>query len=394
MKKVCFVMHSDLFTPWPVVRAMREIQILKEKGYDISVVSWIKEASDLPPTEERDGIKVHRFLLQPPKKGFLKRLFIYRKALRGMSRKVMELKPDAIVCHDLEILNAGVKAKKTLKVPLFYDAHENWPAMVAENSRFEARFFDFLEKRLLRHVTHSYTYGDDLTEKFKGMGFFATTLYNSKSIDAVPSIAEAEIVGMKKQLGLEESDFVVGFAGSVSLENGAQQVIDCLKNLPENVKFLVVGGSGREEDLKKVKRYAIEKEVQDRVIMTGRVQSDALLKYTATFDLGTALFQPLNPNQVARVPNKLFDYMALSVPMLVSDFPNMRRIVVEESDCGLAVDPMNIGKIAQAIRNFYDNPVEAKKKGENGRTKFEELYSWDVQKKKLIASHPLWRGEG
>jgi glycosyltransferase involved in cell wall biosynthesis len=393
MKNVCFVLHADLFTPWPVVRAMREIEVLRENGYEISVVSWIKEASDLPSTEERDGIKVHRFFMHPPKKGFLNRLFAYRRIISEMSRKIIELKPIAIICHDLEILNAGVKAEKTLKVPLFYDAHENWPAMVAQNSKFEAKYFSFLEKRLLKHVTHSYTYGNDLTEKFKGMGFPATTLYNSKSLDTVPSVAKSEAEEMKGQFCLKKDDFVIGFSGSVNLENGTQQVIDSLNKLPENIKFLVVGGSGRKEDLEEVKRYAEEKGTQDRVIFTGRVPSHILLRYTAVFDVGTALFQPLNPNQIARVPNKLFDYMALAVPMVVSDFPNMRRVVVEESDCGKAVDPMDVDGIVKTILHYYEHPEGAKEKGRNGRAKFVQLYSWDVQKKKLIASHPLWRSK-
>lgn len=393
MKCVCFVLHADLFTPWPIMRAMKEISILKEHDCEISVVSWIKDGLKLPKFEDRDGIKIHRFFMPPPKKSFAKRALAYRKIIREMAEKIIELKPDAIVCHDLEILNAGKKAKKVLSVPLFFDAHENWPAMVAENSKLESRIFSNLEKRLLKHVTYSYTYGDDLTEKYKKMGFNAITLYNSKSLDAVPQTSEDDIVEMKKKLELKENDFVIGFSGSVSLENGTKQVIDAQKNLPKNFKFLVVGGGGRKEDLENVKKYVDKKEVQNRVIFTGRVKSKDLLRYSATFNVGTALFPPLNPNQIARVPNKIFDYMAMSRPMIVSDFPNMKKLVVENADCGIAVNPMDIKAITKTIIYFNENPKEAKKKGQNGRLAFERVYSWDNQKKKLIASHPLWRGE-
>lgn len=394
MKKVCFVLHADIFAPWPIVRAMKEIQVLKDNDFEISVIPWIKGGQKLPRFEEREGIKVYRFFLPPPKKSFLKRLLAYIKLSREISRKIRELKPNAIVCHDLEMLYSSVKAVKTLEVPLFYDAHENWPEMVAQNSRFEAKCFEFLEKRLLRHVTHSYTYGDDLTQKFKGRGFPATTLYNSKSLDAVPSINRDDVERMKNQLGFGKDDFIIGFAGAASLENGLQQTIDCLNKLPENIKFLVAGGSGLEENLEKARRYAAEKEEKGRVVFTGRIQSDALLRHIAAFDVGTALFQPLSANEIARVPNKLFDYMSLSIPMIVSDFPNMRKIVVEESDCGLAVNPMDIQGIAKAVMHFYEHPEEAVEKAKNGRSMFEKVYCWDMQKKKLLESHPIWRGEG
>jgi glycosyltransferase involved in cell wall biosynthesis len=373
---------------------MKEIQVLRESGIEISVISWIKGSSKLPSTEDKDGINVQRVFLQPPRKSFLRRVLAHRKITREISRKIVELKPNAIVCHDLEMLSAGVKGAKALNVPLFYDAHENWPEMVALNSRFEAKGFAILEKRLLRHVTHSYTYGDDLTEKFKGMGFPATTLFNSKSIDAAPSINEGDVERMKNQLDFGKDDFIIGFAGAASLENGLQQTIDCLNKLPENIKFLVAGGSVQEENLEKARRYAAEKEEKGRVVFTGRIQSDALLRHIAAFDVGTALFQPLSANEIARVPNKLFDYMSLSVPMIVSDFPNMRKIVVEESDCGLAVNPMDIEGIAKAVMNFYEHPDEAGEKAKNGRKMFEKVYCWDMQKKKLLESHPIWRGEG
>jgi len=393
MKKVCFVLHTDIFTPWPIIRAMKEIDVLKEHDFEISVVSWIKGDMDLPSTEVRNGIKVNRFFLQPPKKSFLKRIGTYLKISKLVAKKITELKPNAVICHDLEMLYACVKAKKILKSPLFYDSHEDWPLMVAENNKFEAKCFAILEKRLLRHVTFSYTYSDELTHKFKNMGFSATTLYNSKSLDVVPPISNAGIKEIRKQLGFGTNDFIIGFAGSVSLKNGTQQVIDVLKLLPDNFKFLIVGGGGQEEDLKNVKRYIAEKGVQDRVVLTGRVKSQDLLRYSATFDVGTALIQDLGAMQRSRIPNKLFDYMAVSVPMIVSDFPNMKSIVVKESDCGIAVSPMDIESISKAIKHFHENREEAEQKGRKGRAKFEELYSWDNQKKKLIASHPFWRGE-
>jgi glycosyltransferase involved in cell wall biosynthesis len=107
--------------------------------------------------------------------------------------------------------------------------------------------------------------------------------------------------------------------------------------------------------------------------------------------VGTALFQPLSENEKVRIPNKIFDYMAMKVPMIVSDFPNMRRIVVDEAQCGLAVNPMNVKEITAAILHYQKNPEDATEKGKNGRKNFEEMYSWDIQKKKLIASHPLWQ---
>jgi glycosyltransferase involved in cell wall biosynthesis len=391
MKRACFVLHDDLFTPWPVMRAVKEIEVLRECGYEISVVSWIKGKYPLPETENKDGINLYRIDLKPPERSFFKRLLTYMKISKAVRKKLIVLKPDIIISHDLEMLYAAVKAKKALKVPLFYDAHENWPEMVAQNSKFESRVFGIMEKRLLKNVTHSYTYGDDLKEKFNQLGFPATTLYNSKSLSAAPKIDEQGKEKLKMQLGFGKDDFILGFAGASSLENGLKQTLDSLNKLPDNIKFFIVGGSGKAGLLEKAQDYTKKIGMWDRVKFTGRVSSDTLLRNTAVFDIGTALFQPLSANEIARIPNKIFDYMALSIPMVVSDFPNMRKIVVEESDCGLAVNPMDIEGIANAVLYFYENPSNIKEKGESGRRMFEGKFCWDMQKKKLINSHEVWR---
>lgn len=391
MKSVCFVLHTDLLDPWPVVRAMREIDVLKEHGYKIHAVCWIKSKSNLPKDEEKKEVKLHRIFLIPPK-GKIGRIHAFRKIIDEISKKIIHIKPDAIVCHDLEILKAGVVAKKKLDIPLFFDAHENWPEMVAQNSKTEARYFANLEKKLLAHVNYSYTYGDDLTEKYNNMGFPATTLFNSKSISDIPQINEVEKDNIKRKLGITKEDFVVGFSGSVSLKNGAQQVIDALYVLNKNFVFLIVGGSGRKEDLEGVKKHAKKLKVHDRVIFTGRVPPIDLLRYSSVMDVGTALFQPLSENEKARIPNKIFDYMAMSVPMIVAYFPNMKKIVVDEAKCGAAVNPMNVKDIAKTIIHFQNNPEDAREMGKNGRKMFQEMYCWDIQKKKLMDSHPLWRG--
>jgi glycosyltransferase involved in cell wall biosynthesis len=390
MRSACFVLHTDLFSPWPVVRAVKEIEVLKKNGYEIHAVCWIKSTNGLPNFEKQNGVQVHRVFEAPPK-GAVKRFTAYKKILSRVASKIIQIKPDVIICHDLEILKAGAIAKEKLNIPLFFDAHENWPEMVAQNSKLEARYFASLEKKLLKKVTHSYTYGNDLTDKYYEMGFSATTLYNSKSIDMIPNVEEHEIFSLKQEQGFEEGDFIVGFSGSVSLTNGIQQVIDSLKDLDPSVKFLVVGGSGRESDLRSVKRYVKIKKLENRVVFTGRVPPETLLRYTAVMDVGTALFQPLSENEKARIPNKIFDYMAMSVPMIVSDFPNMRTIVVKESDCGVCVNPMDVKAISKAITQFEEDPEMTKKKGENGKWMFLSKYSWDQQVEKLRTSHKIWR---
>jgi glycosyltransferase involved in cell wall biosynthesis len=69
---------------------------------------------------------------------------------------------------------------------------------------------------------------------------------------------------------------------------------------------------------------------------------------------------------------------------VASDFPLWREIV-NESGCGLLVDPFDPRAIADAISYVLDNPREAEAMGQRGRRAVEGLYNWGHEEKKLLA---------
>jgi glycosyltransferase involved in cell wall biosynthesis len=100
----------------------------------------------------------------------------------------------------------------------------------------------------------------------------------------------------------------------------------------------------------------------------------------ATIGIFCAHPEPLNVNGM---PNKLFEYMAAGLPVIVSNFPLWKEIV-EGNNCGLTVDPMAPREIARAIGYLIGHPDEAMKMGENGRKAVLEKYNWESEGKKLL----------
>ena len=81
---------------------------------------------------------------------------------------------------------------------------------------------------------------------------------------------------------------------------------------------------------------------------------------------------------------KVFEYMSMALPVILSHSPYNDRMV-EQYQFGICVDPTNIDEIAEAIRYLLDNPEEAKRMGENGRRAVKEEFNWGVEEKKLLA---------
>ena len=98
---------------------------------------------------------------------------------------------------------------------------------------------------------------------------------------------------------------------------------------------------------------------------------------------GLVLYYP-EPNHVRAQPNKLFEYMSASLPVIASDFPLWREIV-DGAGCGLLVDPKDPQAIADAMQWILDHPAEAVEMGRRGRKAIEQRYNWEAESDSLIA---------
>lgn len=388
--RVCIVLHSDLFEPWPIVRPMNEIRLLRRRGRDVSVFSWIKDpASPLPENETRDGLQIRRHKAAPPS-GPLARAVGFRRLSHLFAREIIALRPDAILCHDLEMLWASARAATSLHVPLLYHAHEDWPAMVSERSRVEGWAFAYLERRLLRRVDHVYAAGEARADRFRKLGKPVTVIYGSKSLAQFPAVSEADRASIRARFGFADAEIVVGIAGSLGRDEALPTVLDALADLPPNVKLFVVGGG--EDKVRAARTLVAQRGMEARVAFTGRLPTDEYLQHSAALDMGLALYYPTTENQVTVVPLKLFDYMGLGIPSIVSDFPELRSIVAETCACGLAVRPDDPAAVRRALDRLATNPEERRSMGARARECFARRYSWERQEEAMLRSHPVFYG--
>lgn len=385
--RVCIVLHADLFEPWPIVRPMFETRLLRRLGRDVSVFSWIKDpSSPLPEDEVRSGLSIRRRKVGPPR-GVLGRVLGFRRITMSFGSEIASLRPDVILCHDLEMLWASVLAAKSLRIPLLYHAHEDWPAMVSERSRLEGFLLGLLERRLIRFVDHVYAAGDDRAERFRRWGKRVTVIYGAKPLSELPIIGDAERSAIRAAAGFGPEEFVLGIAGSLGRDEAVPTVLEAIRSLPAHVKLYVVGGG--ETKIAEAKASVERRSLASRVVFTGRLPTQEYLRQTAAIDLGLALYFPTTRNQTTVVPLKLFDYMGLGIPILASNFPEMRRIV-ETCGCGATTNPEDAVAVRHAIESFLLDPNRGPEMGRRARDCFRERYSQDRQEEALLRSHPVF----
>lgn len=96
---------------------------------------------------------------------------------------------------------------------------------------------------------------------------------------------------------------------------------------------------------------------------------------------GLALLKPVG-DYPESYTTKLFEYMALGLPVVTADFPLYKEII-ERHNCGFCVSPYDPDAIAAALTYLIEHPAEARAMGERGRLAVATHYNWATEADKL-----------
>ena len=169
--------------------------------------------------------------------------------------------------------------------------------------------------------------------------------------------------------------------------------ISVIRGIHEMITAISSTGSGERQDIRlglagAFQPAALLAEVQARtgwrqVDFHGWADREQVARILGNARAGLVILHP-TPKYLDAYPTKMFEYMSVGLPVIVSGFPLWRRIV-DEAGCGLPVDPLNPQAIADAMVWILDHPAEAEAMGRRGREAVEKYYNWETETDKLAA---------
>ncbi len=180
---------------------------------------------------------------------------------------------------------------------------------------------------------------------------------------------------IRKKLGLEDEKLIT-YVGRIVYHKGLEYFVQAAKYFDkQNAKFLLVGVGDFRSELEEI----IEREgLEDKVIFAGRVPNEELPNYYAATDV----FVLPSVSRLEAFGIVALEAMASEVPVIVSDIPGVREVIVEGKH-GLLTEPMNSRDLAGKIRTLIENPDLAERMGRNGRKWVEENFRWDIVAKDI-----------
>jgi glycosyltransferase involved in cell wall biosynthesis len=233
--------------------------------------------------------------------------------------RLLLMKSDVLVSNDLDTLPAVYLASKIKKTVLVYDSHEYFTEVPElKNRRLVRRIWEKIESRMLPHIHFSSTVSPSIADAYrKKYGIH---------MEVIRNLPFRKLAKAKPEFRLrKQSEKIILYQGVLNMGRGLEMAIKAMQ-YTENTVLVIIGQGDVETELKELTRSL---GLAERVTFTGRISPDKLFDYTVQADLGISLEEDLGLNYRFALPNKVFDYIQAGVPLLVSDLPELKSLVLQ-----------------------------------------------------------------
>lgn len=372
----------DADYPWDI-RVEKICRSLAQSKHDVHIIA--RNLKKDAVVEETDFCCIHRLPFFNNNKvnyyisfpAFFNPLWVY-----SITKLIKKFRIELILVRDLPLALSGIYVGKRYKIPVILDMAENYPFLIDDIWKFEPFQLQnciirnrvltrLVEKFTFRYIDHVITVVDESRSrvlrcsplKDENVSIVSNTpdLVNLKSYINFPC----------EDLELFRQKFVAVYVGGVRLGRGLDQVFKAIPMVVEKIKnfMFVIIGTGKNIEI--LKNLSVNLGIQDYVYFKGWVDPDRVPSIVQCADVGVI------PHYVTShinhtVPNKLFDYMSLGLPVIASEAMPIKRILDQE-ECGITFK--DSAELANAVVQLKSKKLRDFM-GEKGREAVARRYNW------------------
>ncbi len=355
MKRVIISVSNDLSTDQRVSKICETLVAL---NYEVLLIG--RRLKNSFPIQRNYTTKRIRLLFN---KGFL----FYGEFNLRLFFILLFSKKDILLSNDLDTLLPNFLASKLQRKKLVYDSHELFteiPELV--HRPFVKKVWLAIEEWIFPKLKNVYTVSPKIAE-----------IYTHKYGVHVEIIRN---LPTKKQLEKGSFPFstegqkIILYQGAINLGRGLELMIKTMPFL-ENYLFLIIGDGDITEGLKDL---VAEKNLTEKVKFLGKVLPEKLHSFTSLAAIGISFEEDLGLNYRYALPNKIFDYIQAEIPVLVSDLPEMKKIILDYQ-IGEIIKSRTPEKIANQIKTILKKDFSSSLKIAKA------ALTWEYEKQKLTA---------
>lgn len=362
MKKIVYIRATGIFDD---SRATKEIKSLLSFGYYVVVLCWDRYGDAYNKNREvffgDNNIEFHYFKKIVPNGIGMKNIFKLVLWFKWVKRELKKQKGLYLVhaCN----LDAGLSAyafcTKRPGIKFVYDIYDYY---VDSHSipRFLRRKVEGKEIRIINKSDATIICTEERIKQI--------SLSEPKRIEVIHNSPNVDLIVNEQT----EYDYV--YCGALCSKRLIEEI---LFNYP-NHKELVFYFAGYGEYSTLCKAMADEYE---NFHYSGPLPYNEVLAIESKAMALSAIYEPTIRNHVLCAPNKFYEAMALSKPVIVCGGTGIDKIV-SNNNTGIVID-YSAESFYQALTKLKNNSAESFKMGMAGRKLYESEYKWSLMNDKL-----------
>ncbi len=378
------------FPPDP--RVENEAVSLVNNGHDVFL--FCLKYNDEHSSEIINGIQVKRYSsnkLEYKLSALAYTIPLYTLLMKSKIEDfIINNKIESLHIHDIRIAQAVFNANKKHNLPVVLDLHDNMPEVMKlypHLQKFPGKYiispkkWKIKEEQFILKSDRVISVSPEFLETLK-----TRIPASSNKLVLVPNtIRKSFFEDYKVDKTITnryKNNFVILYLGDTHLRRGLQTAISAAKKISldiPNLKLVIVGKNTTDTILK---QQVKDLEIEHLVDFEGWKNVSLFQSYILASDI---CISPLHRNLQHDVAyaNKIFQYMSLAKPLLVSDAIAQKRLI-EKANSGLVHKEKDVADFSAKILTLYKSSELRTDLGKNGERFIKNEFCWEQTSKKLI----------
>lgn len=306
-------------------------------------------------------------------------------------KTVRSVKANVILVRDLPLALTAILVGRLLHKPVVLDMAENYPAMVQDirdSQEFSVvnmvvrnpALVRFIERLCVKWSDHTIVVVEESRDRLVAMGVSSENV--SLVINTPTASRWHDSVEVHSTVGVRRpGELRLVYLGLLERPRGLEVAIRALNQVRircSGVRLVIVGSGTHKQEFEQL---ASSLHLQDHVIFTGWLDYRQAIAVINDSDIGIVPHHATE-SWNSTIPNKLFDYMSMIKPVIVSNARPAARIVSEER-CGVVFKDRDPDSLARAILSLTDESIRGEM-GRKGREAVMRRYNWANDEQRLL----------
>ncbi|MBU4538806.1 MAG: glycosyltransferase family 4 protein [Weeksellaceae bacterium] len=267
---------------------------------------------------------------------------LYKELLRKADKNTI------LLSNDLDTLLPNYLISKKLNIPLVFDSHEIFTEMPSVNGRFTQKIWRSLESFIVPKLKFIMTASESYAD------WFAKTYEIERPVVVQNFPQKTE---NPQNYSATNSKKIILYQGVINPSRGLDKMIPAMKEI-ENAELWIAGdGPKKAEFLALTKNLSLENKVK----FLGKLLPEKLREITKKADVGLSIEENNGLSYYFSMPNKVSDYIQARIPVVVSDFPEMRKVIDRFQTGEKIADHSELAEKVTAVlengKHFYEDSL-------------------------------------